>query len=89
LGLDANLTTWKLPVRLNGCDITCKAKIGIVMKGATTNEKQDQKNMNDPKKAKEQTAQASRENIYQAKKSSKRARMRCEESARRSYEPTR
>jgi len=59
------------------------------MKGATTNEKQLEKNKNDPHKSKEQTAKASRENIYQTNKSWKRARMICEDSESRSHEPTR
>ena len=59
------------------------------MKGATPNEKQLEKNKNDPHKSKEQTAKASRENIYQTKKSWKRARMICEDSESRSHEPTR
>jgi len=59
------------------------------MKGATLNEKQLEKNKNHPYKSKEQTAKASRENIYQTKKSWKRARMICEDSESRSHEPTR
>jgi len=61
------------------------------MKGATPNEKHLEKNKNDLHKSKEQTAKASRENIYQTKKSWKRARMICklEDSKSRSYEPTR
>jgi len=59
------------------------------MKGATPNEKQLEKNKNDPHKSKEQTAKASRENIYQTKKSWKRARMISEDSKSRSHEPTR
>jgi len=39
------------------------------MKGATPNEKQLEKNKNDLHKSKEQTAKASKENIYQTKKS--------------------
>jgi len=39
------------------------------MKGATLNKKQQEKNKNDPHKSKEQTAKASRENIYQTNKS--------------------
>ena len=58
------------------------------MKGATPNEKQLEKNKNDPHKFKEQTAKASRENIHPRKKSWKRARMICEDSERRSHEPT-
>jgi len=59
------------------------------MKGATPNEKQPEKNKNDPHKSKEQTAKASRENIHQTKKSWKRARMICEDSESRSPELTR
>jgi len=59
------------------------------MKGATPNEKQLEKNMNDPNKSKEQTAKASRENIHQTKKSWKRARMICKDSKSRSHELTR
>jgi len=61
------------------------------MKGATPNEKQIEKNKNDPHKSKEQTAklEASRENIHQKKKSWKRARMICEDSESRSHELTR
>jgi len=59
------------------------------MKGATPNEKQLEKNKNDPYKSKEQTAKASRENIHQTKKSWKRARMVSEDSKSKSYEPTR
>jgi len=59
------------------------------MKGATQNEKQLEKNKNDPHKSKEQTTKASRENIHQTKKSWKRARMICEDSASRSHELTR
>jgi len=59
------------------------------MKEATPNEKQLEKNKNDPNKSKEQTAKASRENIHQTKKSWKRARMICEDSESRSHEPTR
>ena len=58
------------------------------MKGATPNEKQLAKNKNDPHKSKEQTAKASRENIHQAKKSWKRARMICEDSESRFHELT-
>jgi len=39
------------------------------MQRATLNEKQLEKNKNDPHKSKEQTAKASRENIHQKKKS--------------------
>jgi len=39
------------------------------MKKATPNEKQLENNKNDPHKSKYQTAKASRENIYQTKKS--------------------
>jgi len=39
------------------------------MKGATPNEKQLEKNKNHPHKSKEQTFKASRENMYQTKKS--------------------
>jgi len=59
------------------------------MKGATPNEKQLEKKKNDPQKSKEQTAKASRENIYQTKKCWKRARMICEDSVSRSHELTR
>jgi len=59
------------------------------MKGATPNEKQLDKNKHDPHKSKEQTAKASRENIYQMKKSWKRARMICKYSESRSHQPTR
>jgi len=59
------------------------------MKGATPNEKELEKNKNDVHKSKEQTAKASRENIYQTKKSWKRARMICEDSEIRSHKPTR
>jgi len=59
------------------------------MKGATPNEKRLEKNKNDLHKSKEQTAKTSRENIYQTKKSRKRARMICEDSKSRSHEPTR
>jgi len=59
------------------------------MKGATPKEKQLEKNKNDQHKSKEQTAKASRENIYQTKKSWKRARMMCEDSESRSHELTR
>jgi len=59
-----------------------------VMKGANLNEKPVEKNKNDPHKSKEQTARVSRENIYQTKKSCKRARMICEDSESRSHEPT-
>ena len=59
------------------------------MKGATLNEKQLEKNKNDPHKSKEQTSKASRENIHQTKKSWKRARMICEDSESRSHELTR
>ena len=55
------------------------------MKGATQNQKQLEKNKNDPHKSKEQTAKASRENIYQTKKSWKRARMICEDTKSRSH----
>jgi len=58
------------------------------MKGATPNEKQLEKNKNDLPKSKEQTAKASRENIYQTRKSWKRARMMCEGSESRLHEPT-
>jgi len=59
------------------------------MKGATLNEKQVEKNKNDPHKSKEQTAKASRENIHQTKKSWTRARMISEDSESRSHEWTR
>ena len=59
------------------------------MKGATPNEKQLEKNKNDPHKSKEQTAKASRENIHQTAKSWKRARMIREDSQSRSHELTR
>jgi len=59
------------------------------MKGTTPNEKQLEKNKNDPHKSKEQTAKARRENIHQTKKSWKRARMICEDSESRSHELTR
>jgi len=59
------------------------------MEGATSNEKQLEKNKNDPHKSKEQTAKTSRENISQMKKSRKRARMICEDSESRSHGPTR
>jgi len=59
------------------------------MKKATPNEKQLLKTKNDLHKSKEQTAKGSRENIYQTKKSWKRARMICEDSESRSHEPTR
>jgi len=59
------------------------------MKGATPNEKQLEKNKNDPHKSKEQTAKACRENIHQMKRSWKRARMICEDFESRSHEPTR
>jgi len=59
------------------------------MKGATPNEKQLEKNKNDPHKSNEQTAKASRENIHQAKTSGKRARMICQDSESRSHELTR
>jgi len=39
------------------------------MKGATLEEKQLEKNKNNPHKSQEQTFKASRENIYQTKKS--------------------
>ena len=58
------------------------------MKGATLNEKELEKNMNDVHKSKEQTAKASRENIHKRKKSWKRARMICEDSESRSHELT-
>ena len=58
------------------------------MKGATPNEKQLEKNKNDPHKSKVQTAKASRENIHQTKKIWKRARMICEDSESRSHKPT-
>jgi len=58
------------------------------MKVATPNEKQREKNKNDPHKSKEQTAKASRENIHQTKKSWKRARMICEDSESRSHDLT-
>jgi len=58
------------------------------MKGATPNEKHLEKNKNELQKPKEQTAKASRENIYQRKKSWKRARMICEDSQSRSHKPT-
>jgi len=61
----------------------------IVMKGATLNEKQPEMNKNDPDKSKEQTAKASRENIYQTKKTWERARMICQHSESRSHETTR
>jgi len=70
-------------------DIRRKARIGIVMKGATPNEKQLEKNMNNPHKSKEQTAKASRENIYQRRKSWKRGTIICEDSESRSDEATR
>ena len=57
------------------------------MKGATPNEKQLEKNKNDPHMSKEQTAKASRENIHQAKKSWKRARIICEDSESRTSRP--
>ena len=56
------------------------------MKGATPNEKPLEKNKNDPHKSKEQTAKASRENIYQTKKRWIRARLICEDSESRSHE---
>jgi len=59
------------------------------MKGATPNEKQLEKNKNNPHKSKEQTAKASRETIHQTKKSWKRARMICEDSESRFQELTR
>jgi len=59
------------------------------MKGTTSNEKQLEKNKNDPHKSKEQTAKARRENMHQMKKSWKRARMICEDSESRSHELTR
>jgi len=59
------------------------------MKGATPNEKQLEKNKNDPHKSKEQTPKPSRENIHQTRKSWKRARMICEDSESRSHELTR
>jgi len=59
------------------------------MKGATLNEKQLEKNKNNPHKSKEQTAKASRENLHQTKKSSKRASIICEDSESRSNELTR
>jgi len=59
------------------------------MKGATPNEKLLEKDKNDLHKSKEQTAKASRENIYQTRKSWKRARMICEDSESRSHELTR
>jgi len=59
------------------------------MKGATLNAKQLEKNKNNLHKSKEPTAKASQENIYQIKKSWKRARMICEDSASRSHRPTR
>jgi len=62
--------------------------MGIVMKEATPNEKPREKNKNDLHKSKEQTAKASRENIYQTKKSWTRARMICKDSESRSHEPT-
>jgi len=62
--------------------------MGIVMKGATPNEKQLEKNKNDPHKSKEQTAKGSRDNIHQTKKSWKRARMICEHYESRSHNPT-
>jgi len=58
------------------------------MKGATPNEKQLEKK-NDPHKSKEQTAKTSRENIYQTKKSRKRATMICEDSESRAHKATR
>jgi len=61
----------------------------MVMKGATSNKKQLEKNKNHLHRPKEQTAKASRENIYQMKKSKKRARMICKDSESRSHEPTR
>jgi len=59
------------------------------MKGATPNEKQLEKNKNDPHKSEEQTAKARRENIHQTKKTLKRARMIGEDSESRSHEATR
>ena len=59
------------------------------MKGATLNEKHPEQNKNDPHKSKEQTGKASRENIYQTKKSWMRARMICQDSESTSHEPTR
>jgi len=59
------------------------------MKEATLNEKQPEKNQNDLHQSKEQTAKASRENMYNTKKSWKRATMICEDSKSKSYEPTR
>ena len=59
------------------------------MKGATPNEKQLEKDKNDPHKFKEQTAKASRENVHETKKSWKRARMICEDCESRSHELTR
>jgi len=58
------------------------------MKGSTLNQKQPEKNKNDPHKSKEQTAKARRENINQTKKSWKRARMFCKDSESRSHELT-
>jgi len=59
------------------------------MKGATANENPQEKNKHDPHKSKEQTAQASTENIYQMKKTWKRARMFCEDFESRCHKPTR
>jgi len=59
------------------------------MKGATPNAKHLENSKHDPHKSKEQTAKASRENIYQMKKSWKRARMICEDFQSRSHQPTR
>ena len=59
------------------------------MKGATPNAKYLEKSKHDLHKSKEQTAKASRENIYQMKKSWKRARMLCENFQSRSHQPTR
>jgi len=58
------------------------------MKEATLNEKKPEKNKNDPHKSKEQTSKASRENIYQTKKSWERASMICEDSESWWHEPT-
>jgi len=58
------------------------------MKGATPKEKQLEKNKNDLHKSKDQTAKVSWENIYQIKKSWKRARMISQDSESRSHQLT-
>jgi len=58
------------------------------MKGATPNEKQLEENKNNRPKSKEQTAKASRGNIYETTRSWTGAGMSWEDSESRSHEPT-